>query len=88
MLRKGGLRGSAWQVDVAASPGCTDRLAAHLRTARRGGHVIVCWPTYGLLEPLLWLASWRRSTVSVIVHDPTPLRPQIGWAGEPEQWEA
>ena len=53
-------------------------LAAHLRTARRGGHVIVCWPTYGLLEPLLWLASWRRSTVSVIVHDPTPLRPQIG----------
>lgn len=53
-------------------------LAAHLRTARRGGHVIVCWPTYGLLEPLLWLAAWRRSTVSVIVHDPTPLRPQIG----------
>jgi hypothetical protein len=53
-------------------------LAAHLRTARRGGHVIVCWPTYGLLEPFLWLASWRRSTVSVIVHDPTPLRPQVG----------
>jgi glycosyltransferase involved in cell wall biosynthesis len=53
-------------------------LAAHLSTARRGGHVIVCWPTYGLLEPVLWLPSWRRSTVSVIVHDPTPLRPQIG----------
>jgi glycosyltransferase involved in cell wall biosynthesis len=53
-------------------------LGAHLKAARRGGHVIVCWPTYGLVEPLLWLASWRRSTVSVIVHDPTPLRPQIG----------
>jgi glycosyltransferase involved in cell wall biosynthesis len=53
-------------------------LSAHLRTARGGGHVIVCWPTYGLLEPVLWLASWRRSNVSVIVHDPTPLRPQIG----------
>jgi glycosyltransferase involved in cell wall biosynthesis len=53
-------------------------LAARLRTARQGGHVIVCWPVYGLLEPVLWLASWRRSTVSVIVHDPTPLRPQIG----------
>ena len=54
-------------------------LAAHLRTARRGGHVIVCWPTYGLLEPFIWwLASWRRSTVSVVVHDPTPLRAQIG----------
>src|SRR5215218_5396944 len=53
-------------------------LLAHLRTARRGGHVIVCWPTYGLLEPMLWLAAWRRSTASVIVHDPTPLRTQIG----------
>jgi glycosyltransferase involved in cell wall biosynthesis len=53
-------------------------LGAHLRTARRANHVIVCWPTYGLLEPALWLAASRRCTVSLIVHDPSPLRRQVG----------
>lgn len=52
-------------------------LAERSRTARRGGHLLVCWPTYGLLDPALWLAGWGRTTVSVIVHDPTPLRRQL-----------
>jgi glycosyltransferase involved in cell wall biosynthesis len=53
-------------------------LSAHLRSTRRDGHVIVCWPTYGLLEPVFWLPTSSRCAVSVIVHDPRPLRRQVG----------
>lgn len=53
-------------------------LAAHLRADWRGGHVVVCWPTYGLLEPALWLPTSAATTVSIIVHDPSPLRRQVG----------
>ena len=52
-------------------------LAERSRTARGGGHLLVCWPTYGLLDPALWMSGWGRTTVSVIVHDPTPLRRQL-----------
>ena len=52
-------------------------LAGHRRGQWRGGHVLVCWPTYGLLEPTMWLPS-TATKVSIIVHDPSPLRRQIG----------
>jgi glycosyltransferase involved in cell wall biosynthesis len=52
-------------------------LAARSRAARRGGHLVVCWPSYGLLDPALWMSGWGRTTVSVVVHDPTPLRRQL-----------
>jgi glycosyltransferase involved in cell wall biosynthesis len=58
--------------------GALSELAAHARRGRRDGHLVVCWPTWGLLEPLLWLPVWRGSTVSIVVHDPSPLRRQIG----------
>lgn len=53
-------------------------LGAHAQDGRQSGHLIVCWPTYGLLEPALWLPTWRGSTVSIVVHDPSPLRRQLG----------
>jgi hypothetical protein len=53
-------------------------LAAHARAGRENGHLVVLWPTYGLLEPVLWWPVWRESTVSVVVHDPSPLRRQLG----------
>jgi len=53
-------------------------LAAHAQRGREPGHLVVCWPTYGLLEPMMWVPFWRGSTVSIIVHDPTPLRRQLG----------
>src|SRR5882757_1667316 len=53
-------------------------LGAHAQSGREHGHLIVCWPTYGLLEPALWLPTWRGSTVSIVVHYPSPLRPQLG----------
>jgi hypothetical protein len=52
-------------------------LAAH-RRAGRGGHLMVLWPTYGLLEPALWLPAWRAAAVSIVIHDPSPLRRQLG----------
>ena len=53
-------------------------LAAHAQGGREPGHLVVCWPTYGLLEPALWLPFWRGSRVSIVVHDPSPLRRQLG----------
>jgi len=64
---------SKWQRARAAAA----ELAAH-RRAGRGGHLIVLWPTYGLLEPALWLPSWRAGRVSIVIHDPSPLRRQLG----------
>lgn len=52
-------------------------LTERSRAARRGGHLVVCWPSYGLLDPALWMSGWGRTTVSVVVHDPTPLRRQL-----------
>lgn len=38
------------------------------------------WPSLGLLDPLIWRSGSRSgSTNAVIVHDPVPLRSQIGF---------
>lgn len=38
---------------------------------------IVLWPALGLLEPWLWRRS--RRPVTIVVHDPEPLRSQLGF---------
>ena len=53
-------------------------LRGRLQTSRIPGHVVVCWPVLGLAEPALWATVSRRTRVTVIVHDPVPLRPQVG----------
>jgi hypothetical protein len=53
-------------------------LAAHRRIAKDAGDgkVLVLWPAFGHLEPLTWPSSDAR--ISVVVHDPAPLRRQHG----------
>lgn len=38
-------------------------------------HVIVLWPAFGYLDPILWSNSSRTS---IVFHDPAPLRRQFG----------
>lgn len=56
------------------------------RLVRAPEHVLVVWPLMGLLDLLIWSsASVRnRRRVTLVVHDPLPLRPQIG-LGRPSQ---
>lgn len=54
-------------------------LLIHVVNARRVGRgnvTIVLWPVLGWLELLLW--DYRRGATVVIVHDPKPLRQQVG----------
>ncbi len=39
--------------------------------------VVVMWPSLGLLEPWLWRSA--RRPVVIVVHDPEPLRSQLGF---------
>ncbi|MBY6683244.1 hypothetical protein HQ312_19475 [Rhodococcus sp. BP-316] len=39
---------------------------------------IVLWPLFGYFDILTWVRLSARRPVAIIVHDPTPLRPQIG----------
>lgn len=41
-------------------------------------HVLACWPSFGLLEPLLWRCHRGQGRVTIVVHDPQPLRRQFG----------
>lgn len=41
---------------------------------------IVMWPLFGYLDVLTWIRLARKSTVMIIVHDPVPLRAQIGYS--------
>jgi glycosyltransferase involved in cell wall biosynthesis len=71
---------------VIPRPGIDDRevsrvrrIAAYVRAVRavRAGDrpVLVLWPAIGWLEPLLWRG---RKGVTIVVHDPVPLRPERG----------
>lgn len=55
-------------------------LVRHILTARKlatsGKNVLVLWPLLGWWEILLW--SSPASRVNIVVHDPRPLRRQIG----------
>ena len=49
------------------------------------GTTLVIWPALGLLEPSLWRSSQTKA--AVFVHDPEPLRHQIGF-GRLARWIA
>jgi hypothetical protein len=68
--------GNAGAVDRVRAAG--HDLRGRLRTSRIPGHVVVCWPVLGLAEPALWAAVSRRTRVTLLVHDPVPLRRQVG----------
>lgn len=38
---------------------------------------IVCWPLFGFFDSLLWILN-TKSLTYIIIHDPTPLRSQVG----------
>ncbi len=44
----------------------------------RADVVVVLWPALGFLDVLTWLIASRRAPVCVVIHDPVPLRPQVG----------
>lgn len=52
-----------------------ERLAVQERRAL--DHTIVTWPSFGLVDPRLWRTQGQAQT-SVVVHDPEPLRRQVG----------
>lgn len=56
--------------------GLIRHVVAARRTAMSGAVVVVAWPLLGWLELLLWHS--RCSKVFVVVHDPKPLRRQVG----------
>lgn len=45
-----------------------------VRRASAGAEILVCWPIFGFFEPLLWMRTARRHSLSIVIHDPTPLR--------------
>lgn len=40
------------------------------------GPVIMLWPTFGHVEPVVWLSRHRRAPTFLVVHDPRPIRRQ------------
>jgi hypothetical protein len=51
---------------------------AQRRLAQDGYAVIACWPSFGLVDPLVWRRLGRQAQVTVVVHDPEPLDRQFG----------
>lgn len=44
----------------------------------RAATILVTWPLFGYFDVLSWILAARRNTVICLVHDPLPLRRQIG----------
>lgn len=53
-----------------------NRLAAR----RKNQTFLILWPALGYLDVLTWLRLNRRNRVLLLVHDPTPLRQQLGYS--------
>lgn len=52
-----------------------------LRAAINGGVHVVIWPAFGLADIAIWRLGVRRAPRLVVVHDPVPLRAQLGYGG-------
>lgn len=67
--------------DKAGVRGKIAKLGNAIRNSRLGSEnrstVIQCWPSFGLLEPILWTP--RAGQSFVIFHDPIPIRSQVGF---------
>ena len=56
--------------------------AARLILSAIGCHTtVVLWPTFGLAEPFLWRAVPGMGRRFILIHDPVPLRRQVGFSG-------
>lgn len=44
----------------------------------RAATILVAWPLFGYFDALSWILAARRNKVICVVHDPLPLRRQIG----------
>lgn len=56
-------------------------LADRVATLRLpAGHVIAIWPAFGLFDALAWLPATLKHSVTLIVHDPLPIRRQSGYS--------
>lgn len=55
-----------------------DDVRGRVRASRTGDHLVVCWPVFGLADPALWAATVPVARITVLVHDPVPLRRQVG----------
>lgn len=67
--------------DKSGPFGQLTKLGNAIRNSRQGsasGSVTIhCWPSLGLLEPIVWTA--RRGRSLIIFHDPVPIRKQVGF---------
>ncbi|MFD7007660.1 glycosyltransferase [Rhodococcus jostii] len=45
---------------------------------RNASTIIVLWPLFGYFDVITWMLAARRSRIICVVHDPLPLRRQIG----------
>lgn len=81
---------TGFQPEIAPAHGVEDRpgaagklikLSNAIRNSQYGKSsfrpTIQCWPSLGLLEPLLWSSSTEPNYV--IFHDPVPIRQQVGF---------
>lgn len=55
-----------------------DDVRGRVHAARAGHDLVVCWPVFGLADPGLWSATFPTARITVLVHDPVPLRRQVG----------
>lgn len=67
-----GLSGAAGQAMMARNAVQNARDAR-----RRDASTIQLWPSLGLLDPILWTGG--KSRAAVVLHDPVPLRRQVGF---------
>lgn len=51
------------------------------RIARTNGELIITWPIFGLFDVALWrILSFGKGARYLVIHDPVPLRKQIGYS--------
>lgn len=63
-------------------------IPAYVRVARSSSLVVIVWPMLGMFDLVLWkVLSPRHSRRLVVVHDPVPLRRQVGY-GRTAYWLA
>lgn len=74
---------NATSIEVGGGPTKRLRKLFRLGTERllmrpRADVIVVLWPALGFLDVLTWLITSWRAPVCVVMHDPVPLRPQVG----------
>jgi glycosyltransferase involved in cell wall biosynthesis len=72
----------------SADTSLLSRTRSHIRTVRSlpddSTFMLVLWPAFGWLEPMLW--GGARNDARLIVHDPVPIRRQYGQGRLARAW--